>query len=116
MFELLVPEFGGGQGLDLGFQFLYAAHDGSLFLLGGESVRGEDVLWFELGITGHDLLLRCSANEPLRDFLDGDPVAANAGFAEPYCGVGSSIPSSTNGLMLPDLAEFVGETSPGCFD
>ena len=52
--------------------------------LGGVSVHGKEVIRFELGIIGQDLLLGSPTGEPLQNLLHGDPVAPNARLPEPY--------------------------------
>jgi hypothetical protein len=51
------------------------------------SVYGEQVIRFELGIIGQDLLLGCATREPLQNLLNSDPVAANARLPEPHVSI-----------------------------
>jgi hypothetical protein len=47
-------------------------------------VHGEEVIRRKLGIVRKDLLVGRSTGKPFQNLLNGDPVAANAGFAEPH--------------------------------
>lgn len=55
--------------------------------LGGVCIDSKEVIRFELGIIGQDLLLGCPTREPLQNLLNGDPVTANAGLSEPHVGI-----------------------------
>jgi hypothetical protein len=47
-------------------------------------VHGSKVVSVELRMVGDDLLRGCSAGEPLEDFLNGDPVAADTRLSESH--------------------------------
>jgi hypothetical protein len=57
---------------------------GSRRQFGGICVHGKEVIRLELGVIGQDLLLGRTTGKPFQNLLNGDPVAANARFAEPH--------------------------------